>query len=89
MAHRLGTTEYKFTRDNPNKKIVNYCQKLGIPALDLLEEITTAEQDQSLYFKIDGHWTVQGNSLAAEKIYQFLKEAHLVGKVNLQYVEHR
>jgi len=42
-----------------------------------------AREGRQLYFRIDGHWNVEGHQLAARTIYDYLAKSRL-----LQRVEH-
>jgi len=65
-----NATDYQ--RDEPNRRIVEYCRREGIPALDLLPPFLMAGQPRRVYFRIDNHWTVAGNLVAASALQQFL-----------------
>ncbi len=54
------------------------CMENNIPYLNLLPSFeSSAKQGEQLYFNIDGHWNSNGHRLAAELIYDKLKELQL------------
>ena len=66
--------------DAPDQKMIQRCAELGLPALDLLPVFQGADRSSEMYFKVDGHWTAQGNALAAAAISDYLrKQALIVG----------
>jgi hypothetical protein len=70
-----------YGRDIPNRRIVEYCTKEGIPVLDLLPAFLDAGHPRKNYFRVDNHWTVEGNIFAGRAIGRFLTERHLVAGV--------
>lgn len=55
----------------------------GIPFLDLLPPFRKAAE-QKLFWDYDGHWTVEGNLLAAESTLAFLRESRLLPESEAQ-----
>jgi len=51
-----------------------FASKEGVPYLDLLPAFRARSRDR-LFYDYDGHWTAEGNRLAAEEIFSFLKNA--------------
>ena len=82
MIEQQGANEAKYARDNPNRMIVELCVKLGIRVLDLLPVFSETDPDSRLYLELDGHWTPKGNALAANAVYEFVKEQYLIGPSN-------
>lgn len=66
-----------YERDRPNRRIVEYCEKAGVPVLDLLPTFLAAGEARKNYFLVDNHWTVKGNSVAAAAIANFVTERGL------------
>jgi hypothetical protein len=65
----------------PDKRLATFLKQEGIPYVDLLpafREATIRHDAPNLHLKHDGHWTVEGYALAAELIYQFLLDNHLL-----------
>ena len=59
------------------------CQKNEIAYLNLLPRFKlSATQGEQLYFNIDGHWNSDGHKLAAELIFEKLKELEIIVKNN-------
>ncbi len=63
----------------PNRMISDYCQKAGIPILDLLPEFVEQVRDgKHLFYPRDTHWSPEGHKLAAELIGSYLTEMNLI-----------
>ena len=54
--------------DLPNRRLLSFLHTQNIPAVDLQQPMIdhSAATGTRLYFPLDGHWTVEGNRLAAE-----------------------
>jgi hypothetical protein len=66
--------------DQPNRRLLSFLQTQNIPAVDLQQPMIDhgAATGARLYFPLDGHWTVEGNRLAAEIIAYWLIGQELV-----------
>lgn len=69
---RLAPGKYDITK--PNRRLVEWLAKEGIPYLDLLTAFQASAADTKLYKMHDTHWNIEGNLLAAEKLTTFLLE---------------
>ncbi|MDM8518733.1 hypothetical protein QUF64_01700 [Anaerolineales bacterium HSG6] len=67
--------------DRPNQRLAEFFQKQGIPYLDLTPALVAHQQANPtpLYFLHDGHWTVEGNRVAAETLSDWFLEQGFVG----------
>jgi lysophospholipase L1-like esterase len=75
--YTLNDQNYNLSK--PNDVLVEFGEESDIPFLDLLPEFRKyAENDEQLYFKIDGHWNANGHKHAAELIYDKLIEEELI-----------
>ena len=66
---RVGTTHTQpedFDFDQPNRRLTEGLQSLGIPVVDLRDDFVEAGVSQRLYKPNDIHWNREGNRLAAE-----------------------
>ena len=64
-----------FDPDKPNREILAYCSRQGIPCLDLLP-LLRREYERSgepLYFRVDRHFNQRGTALSAAAIAEFLE----------------
>ncbi|MDM8528781.1 hypothetical protein QUF58_11315 [Anaerolineales bacterium HSG24] len=63
--------------DRPNQRLAQFLQKEQIPYLDLTPALVAHQQTNltPLYFLRDGHWTVEGNRVAAETLANWLVDA--------------
>ena len=52
--------------------------KNNIPVIDLKPIFQAHDNNNSLYFEVDGHWTVAGHALAAEAIHSYLNESGII-----------
>ena len=50
----------------PNKLLQEFSEEQGIPFLDLTSYFRKENKQHSLYFKYDGHWTMEGHRLAGK-----------------------
>jgi len=73
-VERLQLSRDVYAHDYPNRRIADFLGRRGVPVLDLIDVFATTESDTPHYFAMDGHWTVSGNQLAAQRIYDFLVE---------------
>jgi lysophospholipase L1-like esterase len=78
VVQHVGKKGLDYQLDNPNKRIVEFCNKLGVPVLDLLPVFTQTQHGERLYFELDRHWTLRGNALAAEVVQAFLRDQKLI-----------
>jgi hypothetical protein len=62
----------------PNDLIMNFCRAHDINCLDLLGPFQEKGKSQQLYALRDTHWNEAGNRLAADLIFQYLEENHLL-----------
>ncbi len=53
-------------------------QAASIPALDLLPAVRAHPDPRSLYYPGDGHFTAEGNRVAAEAVAAWILEAGFV-----------
>ena len=72
--------DYPFDLSKPERILENFCAQHEIVYLSLLPRFREHFKmtDQRLYYKYDGHWNRKGHRVAAESIYQFLIENHLI-----------
>lgn len=68
--------------DAPRRRVVEICQRLGIPVVELTPVMRAQRQrdQQPLHFHRDGHWTSAGHRLAGEAMANFLVKEELVTK---------
>jgi len=70
----IGRDAGKYELENPNRRIVELCNSLGIAVLDLLPTFIKDNGSEPTYFNLDGHWTKRGNLLAAQAVEVFLED---------------
>jgi len=73
---RLNGSHYDFQL--PQRIIKNYLDEQGVLCLDLLPAFKNQTKKTSLYIKQDTHWNKTGHDLAAEQIWNFMKENKLM-----------
>lgn len=61
-----------YDRNKPNRRVLQYCNELGLPAIDLFPVFQRPSAQGPTYLKLDGHWTTVGNEIAAQAVYAFL-----------------
>jgi hypothetical protein len=68
-------------RTFPNSQLQQIAARIDAPLLDLVPALRVANsQDQgSLYYERDQHWTAAGHAVAAQAIVRFLRERYAVG----------
>ena len=66
--------------NKPNQQLTTFLQSENIPMLDLQQPMVdfTSATGAELYLPLDGHWTVEGNRVAAQFMTQWLIENKLV-----------
>jgi len=66
--------------NRPNERLATFLQNQNIPVLDLQQPMIDyiAATGADLYLPIDRHWTVEGNRVAAELIFEWLVKHDLV-----------
>jgi hypothetical protein len=62
----------------PNALITDFCRQNQIHCLDLLPPFQEKKKTTQLYRLRDTHWNEAGNRLAAELIFNYLKEQKLI-----------
>lgn len=72
--------EFEWDLEQPNRIVHGILDGAAIPYVDLLPSFRAAAQQpgELLHFRHDGHWTPAGEQLAADTIYDFLVQNHLV-----------
>jgi len=63
-------------RPTPTGQLSQFLQDHDIPHLSLLPALKAhqAQTNQSLYYRLDGHWKPAGHQVAAETIYRYLRQ---------------
>ncbi len=78
----LPPDEYALARQPPDvaeqRWLQSQVQAASIPALDLLPAVRTHPDPRSLYYPGDGHFTAEGNRVAAEAVAAWILEAGFV-----------
>jgi hypothetical protein len=64
-----------FEMDYPQRLLVDFFTAEGIHHLDLLPTFREASREKALYALRDTHWNHEGNRLAADLIFQYLRTA--------------
>jgi len=66
--------------NRPNKRLAEFLNKQKIPFIDLSPLITGHQinQNKSLYFVGDSHWTIEGNRFVGETLSEWLVQNRLV-----------
>jgi hypothetical protein len=67
-----------FDLSYPDNLIMNFCRAHDINCLDLLGPFQAMGKSRQLYALRDTHWNEAGNRLAADLIFQYLEENHLL-----------
>jgi hypothetical protein len=62
----------------PDDLVMNFCRAHDINCLDLLKPFQEKGKSRQLYALRDTHWNEAGNRLAADLIFQYLEENHLL-----------
>ena len=65
-----------YMRDYPQQRLRAFCEKRGIPMLDLLPALREANKEEHVYHLRDTHWNARGNRVAGHAIARFLLEHH-------------
>jgi lysophospholipase L1-like esterase len=73
-AGYCGIPPHRFDLHLPQKVVKPFCEKMGIPVLDLLPAFKGYEGQEALFFENDLHWTRAGHRLAAEQVLKRLRE---------------
>ena len=71
----LDLSEYDL--EQPQSLLIEALTSQGIRVIDLLPHFQQAKDSGDLYIQYDTHWNEAGNRLAAEAIWQFLKDESL------------
>ncbi len=76
QAYHVNPEMYDLVQ--PQRFLLNYCTSRGIPCLDILPIFREKGKDGGLYLLRNTHYNEQGNQLAADTIFQFLKSNKLL-----------
>jgi hypothetical protein len=60
------------------RSLEEFAERNSTPFLNMTETFRRQSKGD-LYYPVDGHWTVRGNQVAADTLFQFLVDDHLVG----------
>lgn len=71
-AYKIDADAYDWLQ--PQLVLTKFCLTHNIHYLDLTDTFKKAEQKKPMYFNIDCHWNKEGHLLAAQIIYEFIKE---------------
>lgn len=63
--------------EKPQRILKRWGMARDIKVLDLLPRLREVARREDLYYKVDRHWNKNGNKVAGEEIYRFLKEEGL------------
>jgi hypothetical protein len=74
----VGIPPHRLDLRLPQKVVTHYCQKKGIPVLDLLPVFQEESQRTKLFFDRDLHWTKEGHQVAAHAILERLKSTETI-----------
>lgn len=72
----LDPPEYDFGQ--PQSILTEALSNRGIPVLDLLPIFLNSRREEELYLQYNTHWNDNGNRLAAEAIWQYIRENSLL-----------
>lgn len=70
----------------PNTLLLNFCNSHDIYCVSMLEQFQKNAKSKQLYIPRDTHWNVEGNRLAADIIFNYLKKNNLVQARKSDYV---
>ena len=78
FAQHTEIDRVHFDFDKPYNRLHVMLNKNNIPVIDLKPIFQAHDNNNSLYFEVDGHWTVAGHALAAEAIHSYLNESGII-----------
>jgi lysophospholipase L1-like esterase len=73
-AEDWGIPAERLDLDLPQKVVISFCRRNGIPVLDLLPVFKSHNDPKRLFFRSDLHWTKEGHRIAAKEILSFLRQ---------------
>ena len=73
-AGYAGIPPERFDLYLPQKVVTLFCEKMGMPVLDLLPVFKRRSCEEKLFFEFDLHWTAAGHRLAAEHVLDYLEK---------------
>lgn len=65
-------------KDRPQKRIMQFCESEAIACLDLLPTLRASRDRAALYHIKDGHWTREGNAIAAAAVAYWIQKHSLL-----------
>jgi len=74
QAARIGIDPAAFDLRLPQRVLGEWATRTQTPEIDLLDDFRAKNTANTFYFSIDAHWNPAGHRLAAEKIYDGLKD---------------
>jgi hypothetical protein len=60
--------------DGPERRVLAWCERAGVPCVQLSPAFRARRDGPRLHFVYDGHWTAAGHALAAQQVAGFLHE---------------
>ncbi len=73
LLRRIGRSSASYDFEFPDRRLLTFAERRGVPALDLLPALRAAHRpDSVLYFPNDTHWNERGNRIAGEAVARFL-----------------
>ncbi len=80
VAQRFGLDLGGYDFSLPQRFFRNQCISLGVMCLDMLPTFRMHGSGGGLYLARDTHYNRKGNRLAAQLIFKFLRDFHLIHK---------
>jgi hypothetical protein len=76
--------QVRWDLDGPERRVLSWCERAGVPCVQLSPAFAAQRDQQRLHFVHDGHWTPAGHALAAQTVTNFLRG---IGWPPAQYAE--
>ena len=75
LTFKLALEENAFALDLPNRRILEFCNSVGVGCLDLLPAFRMAANEEFYLPRGDMHWNTGGHRLAGQSLANYLLDS--------------
>jgi hypothetical protein len=73
VCERFSLDPSDFDLDLPNRRLLDFFEREGIWAVDVLQECRAQHRESPVYVALDTHWNVRGHEIAARALFEAIR----------------